>query len=194
MAAPKSAEHYLREMLQEERWRRPFPSEDRIEQLLDITGDGSGIANMARAADIYKIVPPKGRVYVLSRLTCCMVPGVNEKFSAAAYTPDAALPEGIIISVENESGRLKLLNPLPITELAHWALLSGVDVFFTDFPASKTDMAIIRWTFRRGGGPLWLDGDKGEFLQMSVGADLSALGEHFVEVQGLSYVKTQDDV
>lgn len=183
----KSAEYYLNEILQRDRWRRPLAAEDRVEQALDTVGDGSGTTNMATTSDTYFIAPPAGTIYALNRLNAYVEDGINEKFGADLYGGIAALTTGIDISVEDANGRLKLLTPKRIQKIGHWGLLAGVDMFFTDFPASSADMAMIRWTFEKGGGAIWLNGDKGEFLQMVIHDDLSDLVEHRAAVQGFRY-------
>lgn len=188
MPSPRSAEWLLNEILQRDRFRRPLAAEDRIEQLLDTVGDGSGTTNMATTSDTYLIAPPAGTVYALNRLNAYIEDGINQKFGANLYGALPALTTGIDISVEAASGRLKLLSPMSIQKIGHWGLLTGVDMFFTNFPDSSADMAMVRWTFKKGGGAIWLNGDKGEFLQIIIHDDLSDLVEHTVSVQGFRYV------
>lgn len=157
----------------------------RIEQLLSTNGDGTGVTNMAAAAAVYKVVPPVTEVYVLTRINVYMED--NGKFRADQYGAAQALADGIVMSVEDANGTVSLLTPKPITKFGHWNLGAGIDTLYTDFPAGNT-MAAVRWTYRRGGGLLVLDGSLGRFLQVNVqdnlGAGGAALVEHYAQVQG----------
>ena len=112
----------------------------------------------------------------------------NEKFDASKYGPTTALTNGIIVTVQDANGNLNTLTPQTITTIGHWNLVTGKDMFFTDFPAGASDMSAVRWSFFKGDVPIYLIGDNEEKLVMDVlddlGAGGAALVSHIVQVQG----------
>jgi len=170
----------------------PYVSlEDRIEQLMTLVGDGTGASQMIDNEDIYYVAPPPGEAYVLSRMNVYLEGGQSKKFDANMYGSNAALATGIVMTVNNPSSVIKLLTPQPIQKIGHWSLLAGIDVFFTDFPSGKSDMAVVRWSFDRGGGDIVLNGDKEESLRCTIidplGSGGAGLESHLMQVQGRKF-------
>jgi hypothetical protein len=58
---------------------------------------------------------------------------------------------------------------------------------FTDFTAANNDILLIRWTLAKYGGPLVLDGAAGDYMQIEVRDDLSAIASHIAQAQGTKY-------
>ncbi len=163
---------------------------NRIEQLLDSAGDGSGTTEMVDdTPQAFFIQPPPGEIYFLNRLNVYIED--DGKFDAALYGSVAALANGIICTVEDENGNLKTLTPEPITKIGLWDLVSGIDMLFTNFEAAANDMVAVRWSFFKGGGSICLIGDNGEKFVMNVQDELgvggAALDSHIVQVQGFSF-------
>ena len=155
--------------------------ENRIEQLLDTVGDGTGTTDMVSGSGVYKIVPPIGEKYDLFRMNVYIED--SSKFRADRYSGAGALSNGVDITIQDTSGSICRLTPLPITKIGHWNLLAGIDTFVTDFSIGN-DMVAVRVTFSRGGGNILLDGNKGQFFQVNVQDDLSDLVSHLIKVQG----------
>lgn len=154
----------------------------KVDQLMDTVGDGTGDAEMATSAAVYKCVPSPDRIYVLSRMNVYIED--NTKFRGDRYGASASLVNGIDITIHDGSGSLFRYTPYPIRKIGHWHLLAGVDMFFTDFPIGN-DIAAVRWSFWKGSGYMVLNGDKGEFLQVEVRDDISDLVSHIAQVQGV---------
>lgn len=187
---PLSTETTLLAVLLENRGLLYRDPRNKIEQLLDTVGDGTGETEMVgNTPKAFFIQPPRGEIYVINRLNVYIEEGMNEKFDAAKYGATTALANGIMVTVENESGNLKTLNPLPITKIGHWNLVAGIDMFFTDFPSGTSDLCSVRWSFFKGSGAAFLIGDNGEKIVMNVPDDLSAAGlvSHIVQVQGFKF-------
>lgn len=160
------------------------PSEgfaSRIEQLLDTTGDGTGTTEMAAASAVYKITPPVGKEYNLMRMNIYVQD--DAKFRGERYGGSASLVNGIDITIQDGSGSLFRFNPQPIQVIGHWHLLSGVDMYYTDF-ATGNDIVAVRWSFFKGSGDVSLNGDSGQFLQVETRDSLADLVSHIVQVEG----------
>ena len=166
---------------------------NRIEQLLSLNGDGTGETDQTAATGAFYIAPPAGEIYSLSRINIHMHAGMNDKFDASKYGADTALANGLLLSVKDPSSTLKVLTPFPIKHISLWNLYTGIDILFTDFPAGTSDMAAIRWTFLKGGGPIVLDGDNQEWLELTVqdnlGAGGAGLPQHLALAQGTRLIK-----
>lgn len=165
-----------------------FAPSQLVNQLVDTVGDGSGTTDMTRSTTtIYKVVPGATEQFRLARINVYVEDGVNEKFSAANYGATQPIDStGIVVSVDDGDGVIETLTPQPITKIGEWHLVSGVDMFFTDFPSGGSDMCGVRWSFNKHiPGGLILDGSRGEFLKFLVQGDLSDLVDHRAQVQGV---------
>ena len=154
--------------------------EQRLEELL---ADGA-TTNMAAAASAYEYAPAAGKVAVIERLSVYIED--NVKFTAETYG-GLTLSVGITVWVESDGEVAKLLTPLPIKKIGHWALVTGRDAYLTEFSTGTDQMAQVRWTFGRGGGPIVLNGDNADKLIMTIGDDMTALVEHYAQIQGALY-------
>ena len=160
-------------------------TENLIFQILSSHGDGTGTTEMVADAAVYKVTPPTGEKYVLSRINIYIED--NGKFRGDYYGGSAALSPGIVLTVENASRVLKTLTPHPITTVGEWALQAGIDMLYQNYDAGNST-CFVRWTFTHGGGPVILRGNEGEFLKFNVQDDLDASGadlvSHLAQVQG----------
>lgn len=158
------------------------PAVDRIDQLLDTTGDGSGTTEQAAAAAEYFYKPGPGVVAVLQRLLI----GMQSSFrmDPDEYGDQAALTNGIKVTIKDSSGTvIHDFTPNPITVTWHWGLLAGSDITPSAFQAGA-DAILIRWTFTKAGYQVTIDGDKGEYLSVNIRDTLAGLTSHLMQVQG----------
>lgn len=157
----------------------------RLDQLFSTGGDGTGTTNMATTAAAYYLTPPDNTIYDIFRLNVVMQD--SGKWRGDYYTAAGSLASGIVITHENAGGVIHTFNPLPIKSIGHWSLLSGIDVFPTNFTVGN-DLFYIRWTLARGtGDPYTVDGREGEFIKINVQDSLAALVEHYIQAQGVMY-------
>ncbi len=158
------------------------PVADSIEQLLDTVGDGSGTTEQAAAAAEYLYKPPMGTVAVLERLN--VVLETASRITPNEYGDITALTNGILITIKNASGGIiHTFTAEPIKVTYHWSLLAGSDVSPSAF-AAGVDSVSIRWTIKKGGANVALDGDKGEYFSMDVRDTLAGLTSHLSHIQG----------
>lgn len=155
---------------------------ERLEELL-ATNPG-GVENMAAVAADYEYAPAAGKVAVLERINIYVED--NVKFTAITYG-GLTLAVGITVWIESGGELAKMLTPLPVTNIGHWGLVTGRDAYLTEFSTGVNQMAQVRWTFNRGGGPIVLNGDDGDKLIMTTGEDMSGLVSHYAQAQGGLY-------
>lgn len=159
---------------------------DRIEQLADTVGDGTGTTSMTHS-DVggieYFVKPPSGYAYDLARMNIIVRDAGN--FRADFYGASAALTNGIIVAIKKTSDDsvLKTLTPHPIKEIGDWHLVAGTDMLYTNFQAGTHQVAAVRWTFSHGGGSLILRNGI-EYLSFLTQDAMNGLVEHIAQVQG----------
>lgn len=159
-----------------------LPESQRINQFLSTTGGLNAITNQATSIyRVWKYIPTSTQRAYLTRLNVNVED--NATWDAAKYAGAAALNTGIEIALMNANGTVVNFTPRKIKKIHHWASLSGVDVYHTNF-ASGNNMFTVRWTFEKGGRELVVDGSKGEYLQMRMWTSLASLVEHEACVQG----------
>lgn len=155
-------------------------------QFLDTIGDGSGTTNAIldfnATPDIWRIAPPAGSIYRLARLIICIEDG--QGFRAGHYgSLGAALANGITVRTHDGDNVLVPLDgSLPVKTNAQWGSLC-YDVDLKEWGAGN-ELLLVRWTFRRAGQYLRLDGDANEELQVLFSDDLTGLVTHRYFVQG----------
>lgn len=158
------------------------PVSDRIDQLLDTLGDGSGTTEQAAAAAEYLYKAPPGTVAVFERLNVTLE--TASRIAPNEYGDITALTNGILITVKNASGGIiHTFTPQPIKVTYHWSLLAGTDVSPSAFTAG-VDSVSLRWTFSKGGANVAINGDAGEYFSMDVRDTLAGLTSHLSHVQG----------
>lgn len=110
----------------------------------------------------------------------------NATLAAEKYGGLAELTNGIMLELKDSEGTtiLDLLDGRNINSLADW----GGYCYDVNPSAwgNGDNFAQIRWTFGKSGQPLRIDGQTGEYLQLTVQDDLSALVGHTAMLQGMS--------
>jgi hypothetical protein len=163
------------------------PVADRIDQLLDSTGDGTGTTEQATTADEYMYKPGAGVVAILERVLIGIED--NAKFAAEKYAGIAALANGITFTIKDSNDDvIHTFNPQPIKKTWHYGLLAGSDELPSEYTTGN-DRTLIRWTLTKGGYPVILNGDEGEYLSCNIPDSLATLVSQIMQVQG--YKATQ---
>ena len=158
------------------------PITDRIDQLLDTVGDGSGVTEQAAAAAEYIYRPAAGEVAELVRMLTYIQ--TSARISPGKYGDQTALSNGILITVKDSSDAIiHTFTPQAIKITQHWGLLAGFDITASAFTAG-VDSTVIRWTFAKAGAPIILNGDRGEYLSVNVRDTLASLSSQISHVQG----------
>jgi len=162
---------------------RDIPSSaDRIDQLFDTVGDGSGTTEQAAAAAEYKYRPAPGTVAVLERVNAVIE--TASRIGPDLYADLTALTNGILITIKDSSGGvIHTFTPQPIKVTYHWSLLAGTDVSPSAF-AAGADSVSLRWTLSKGGQKVVLNGDKGEYMSVDIRDTLAGLTSQLMHVQG----------
>ena len=163
------------------------PISDRISQLLSTVGDGSGITEMASATiNEYIYKPASGTVAILERALITIEDATI--FAANKYGGVTALTNGLSVTLKDgNDATIHNFSPNAIKKTYHWGLMAGSDVTPEAF-AAGADRVVIRWTFTKGGYPLVINGDKGEYFSVNVTDDLSGLVSHLIQIQGYKAV------
>lgn len=156
-----------------------------LHRYLDTNGDGTGtknaIGDYSSAEEIFYIQPPTGIVYRLSR----MLVGIEDALiNWGFYGGLAALTEGIVVRVSNDSGVITdLTDAMPIKKNAQW----GENCFDADLkaaPGAGNDFFQVRWSFFWSGQILRLDGDKNERLEVVLNDSFVGIVDHTFKVDG----------
>ena len=154
---------------------------------LDTDGDGTGtknaIGNYSGAVEEFFIAPPASTVFEIHRMIVSIEDSANP--SADVYgNLAAALTNGVSIKIKDASGDLvDLCDGVTIKANSHWSRIC-YDVTNLNF-GSGNDIVQVRWTFAKSGKPIYLDGDKGQYLSVDVNDDLTGLVSHYFMVQGV---------
>lgn len=156
-------------------------SVSRLDRLFSTDGKGSGVTDMARAANDYFVMPAPNELMNIARILVYIED--DAKFQGGGYIGSAALSTGITITKENADGVIHNYTPLPLTKIGHWALCAGVDVVMTDFTTGN-DFFLVRWTLSKAEHETHLNGKRGEFLKITVPDSLAALVSHIITAQG----------
>lgn len=144
------------------------------EQLLSANGDGTGAVDMATSAAAYKIQPGEAWDYRIHTLRLAVV-------GCAArpdyYTASGQLSNGISITIKDAAGTIRTLTPLPIKRLIGWSRLAGHRIsLITPTLAVNTFAATIKTS-------VLLRGWRGEWLEVTIGDNLSSVGEQYIQAQ-----------
>jgi hypothetical protein len=149
----------------------------------DTVGDGSGTTNFIanHAATIAKVAPPVGVAYAIERLLFTLEDAGN--FTTVLYGALPALTTGITLRVVNDSGTLYNLTTQPIKTNGNW----GSTCYDANISAWGGGNAAlhVRWTFSKGGSPVFLYGDEGGELQVVLDDDFTGLVTHRFHFQGV---------
>lgn len=163
------------------------PTADRIDQLIDSTGDGTGTTEQATTADEYMYKPGAGVVAIIERINIFMQ--TAGRITPGSYGNLTALTTGILITTKNSSDAIiHTFTPQLIKVTNHWGLLAGRDIIPSAFGAG-VDNTNVRWTLSKAGAPVIINGDAGEYLSVNIQDDLSALTSQIMHLQ--AYKATQ---
>jgi len=142
-------------------------------------------------AHTWSFTPAAGEKVQLNRC----IPFIQDTAAGSGFYAEryggmaAALTAGITIGVYGTVDMVpdQLLYALtdanhPIQSNADWTSYC----YDTDYISygQGDDMLVSRWTFAKSGQPVYLDGDKGQYLALVTGDTLTALVDHHVLVQG----------
>jgi hypothetical protein len=142
-----------------------------VEMILDHSG----------AAQDYSLIPPTGQIWKVSRMIVFLRD--TGQYAAEKYGAGAALTNGVRVYHRNSAGAvIKELTGSPVKENASWSAHCH-DVNFFDFGVGDSFLS-ARWTFRRGGRALTLDGTAGEYLAIRGNDDFTFLQNHSFKCDG----------
>ncbi len=159
----------------------------RLDHPMTLEGTADGFYDMAISGSSvnYFVTPPADEVYWIARMNIIMI---DSDFNRAdRYGSTAGLTTGIAIHVEDDIGTVvHNFTPVRIKNRTHWSLLAGNDNI--NVGGAGADPLFVRWTFRKSGAYLALDGRLNHRLKMEIpdnlGAGGAALDTHIVLVQG----------
>jgi hypothetical protein len=163
-----------------------------ISRFLDTVGDGSGsndAATNAVALTSYRIAPPSGTTYVLTRMIVTVQD--DSGMTATEYgNIGESLTNGIHVRVAvGADTNYTLTDPsVPIVSNAEWGSYCYDVAFHSPGGASPTDDVLLsRWTFAKSDRPVVLVGEDSEALEVLLHDDVSDLAAHRFLVQGYWY-------
>lgn len=161
------------------------PQRTLISRFLDTNGDGSGTENFIgnHAATVAYIQPATTEIFRLTRLIISIEDESGIK--SGLYGSIAALPNGITISIVDDSGTLvDLTDGVPIKTNGQWGQLC-YDVDLKSWSASPTnEMLLVRFTFTRMGQDIRLSGEHSARLNVNLNDNFTGLISHRFLVQG----------
>lgn len=168
----------------------PAWPEDKLFRYLDTVGDGNGTknanGNYSVTSDDFKITPPAGERYAISR----MIVEVEDTsgMQAEEYgNLGAALTNGIQVLVvdDGDTTILDLTDGEAIKTNAGWGS-HCYDVALKSWGAGD-ELLLARWTFARTGSRLLLE--SGYSLLVRLNDDFTGLVGHYFFVNGIRYDK-----
>ena len=149
----------------------PFATKDNDGVTRHAIGDYSAIEGL------FQIKPPANEIWHISRMLVHAETGgalVITKYGAVALT------NGIYMQASNDDGIITdFTDGEPIKHLGDWA---GSCFDLNLFPVGGAgDHAAVRWTFKKSGQYLRLEGAKNAKLELSFNDDLSPTGSNLLE-------------
>jgi hypothetical protein len=165
--------------------------EDIFSRLLDTNGDGTGVKELTVLPvtsdfpeDRVFLQPAAGEILEVTRLLV-QVRASGSPVSAERYGDQTALTGGITIQKSGKRGVIAdLTDGLTIKNNGDWGRVC-YDVNSTGF-VSGDQFVHVRWTFKKHGKSVILDGDRLERLEVVfvAGDDFSGLASHTFTAQG----------
>ena len=164
--------------------------ENRIDQYLrDGNGAGSihAIGNYLAVPDTFEWRPETHRMAHITRMIVLIED--DDNFGATSYGGIVGgLTNGIHINVRNSLDGDAIVADLddqePVYTNTDWAGLCHDMTAFVFGTGQNNQVATVRWTFEKAGGPLMLHGAKGHYLTVELSDDLSTLVDHRFLIQG----------
>ena len=155
-----------------------------IYRLLDTVGDGTGTTNAIGDYSVtpasFKITGTSGRVDI-ERVIVMLEDGGS--FDSGAYGNGLALTNGIRVYLrDTDDNVINEYTSFPILTNGDWA---GHCHDFNHFNwGSGNEVASIRWTFSKSGQPVQINFDAGEYFEVYLNDDFSALVKQRFTIQG----------
>ena len=152
---------------------------------LDTNGDGTGTNNAvadysATSAEFFIQAPP-GESFIIYRMIISLA---NGNMRPDQYGGSGgALSNGIAVRMQSSRGVLDLLDGVPITTNGDWNFIAH-DRILDEYGSATSQTLTVRWTFARFGGPLVLNGTRGDQLVVECSDDLTGLSTHRFMIQG----------
>jgi hypothetical protein len=159
---------------------------------MDTTGDGTGTKNAAlldgsSVQKILKIKPAAGKTFEINRLIVSMVIAANNPNSGYGGSA-TALTNGITMKVITAGGASPgtvwdITDGIPVKNNHDWKNLCHDEIPST-YGTAQSDLS-WRYTFKKDGKPIVLDGANGDELQIYIDDNLTAvtnLTEHYFRV------------
>ena len=158
-----------------------------IYRYLDATGDGTGakdfLTDYSSSAVVARIAPAAGEVFMINRM---LITIVDTLMTAGKYGGLTALTNGLTVGVSNAGGLLlDITDGIPIKTNAGWATLC-FDVHVKRWGGTPdNDVLTARFTFRKAGKALGLNGDSGDYLWVRINDNMTGLIAHHFMAQGV---------
>lgn len=153
---------------------------------LDTNGDGSGENNAngdySSASQVFSVAPPAGVIFLIYNFIVS-VEDVGQ-MGGSAYGANIALTNGISIRTATGAATdVDLTAGLPIVVNADWGRLA-YEMVQQNFSMGRNFIQ-TKLSFAELGGPIVLDGDKSQKLEVTLNDDFTGLNSHYFQAQGL---------
>ena len=166
---------------------RSIPLFQYLDTVGDTTGTDNAIGNYSDAGDgltEFKVAPGLEEVYQLHRLVIVLSDAGT--MVADGYGSSSALTNGIAAKIKNAAGTIVDFTSGDLIKAnAEWAQIC-YDVAVLNFgTGNPNEYLTVRWTFTKGyGGPLILDGSKGEYFTLDLNDSMVHLLKQRFHAQG----------
>lgn len=139
--------------------------------------------NYSVATCSFYLKPPKNYLYEIYRV--CILVRDNIPMNSEKYISSGPLTNGILVLAGSDNSPfVGKVTEIPIKRISDFASYVGVDVTPMDYVNNPNSFA-VRWTFTKGGGPLWLNGDDGDRVEIILNDNFSSLIGHTALYQGV---------
>lgn len=143
-----------------------------LEFAVNSSGSTNAIGDYSGGLHIFKVTPPTGETWIISRLMVHIEDGNG--FQTTSYGAIVGgLTNGVVVR-QNISGTLTNLTIEPIKTNGQWGKYN-YDVDLSDFTTGN-EVLNSRWTFSKGGAYIKLE--EGDSLQILLNDDLTNLVAH----------------
>ena len=162
--------------------------EERIDEYLrDDGGSIHAIGNYLAVPEHFTWVPETHRIAHITRMLILIEDDSN--LGATSYGGIVGgLLNGIGVHVHDSNNGDAIIADLDGAESIYtntdWAGLCHDLTPYVFGGGQNNQVATIRWTFEKAGGPLMLDGSKGHYLAIDLNDDFSSLVDHRFLIQG----------
>lgn len=151
----------------------------------DTNGDGTGtknaIGNYSVTPQRFNLTPPAGEVFRVERMLISV--SDSGTFDADKYGNGIALTNGVTVEKRDANGQIiDYCDGVPVVNNTGWAQLCYDKTIHSE--GVGAEIMTIRWTFSKGGAPVTLIGDQGEFLSILLNDDFTGLISHYFFLHG----------